>query len=96
MQNIKTLPSEHMSRRVLFQAAGLFIGATAVSAVVLTTSEAHAAAAKVHQATVSYQTTPKGRSRCDNCTKFQAPNACLTVEGVISPSGWCSVYAPKG
>jgi hypothetical protein len=26
---------------------------------------------------------------------FEAPNSCKTVEGTISPEGWCMVYAKK-
>ena len=53
------------------------------------------AATKMSQKAVSYQDKPRGRSRCDNCAQWQAPNGCKLVEGVISPAGWCTVYAPK-
>jgi hypothetical protein len=42
-----------------------------------------------------YQPTPKGASRCDNCSQFLAPSACKVVAGKISPSGWCQLYAAK-
>jgi len=53
------------------------------------------AAAKMPQKAVKYQDTPKGDQRCDNCSLFEAPNSCKTVEGTISPEGWCMVYAKK-
>jgi hypothetical protein len=53
------------------------------------------AGGKLKQTLINYQPTPKGRARCDNCAQWQAPSACKLVDGVISPAGWCSVYAPK-
>jgi hypothetical protein len=53
------------------------------------------AAAKVAPQDVGYQPTPKGAARCDNCTQWQAPNACKVVSGNISPRGWCSIYVHK-
>jgi hypothetical protein len=50
---------------------------------------------KVSQKTVQYQSTPKGAARCDNCIQWQAPSSCKFVQGTISPTGWCSIYAPK-
>jgi len=32
---------------------------------------------------------------CDGCVNFQPPNACKFVEGNISPSGWCQLFAAK-
>jgi hypothetical protein len=53
------------------------------------------AQAKVAQSAVSYQDKPKGTQQCDGCSLFQAPNACKTVEGEISPQGWCSIFTKK-
>lgn len=78
-----------MSRRGLMQT--IIVG----GATIATAGLAQAAPLKVKPTTVSYQPTPKGRARCDNCAKWLPPNACKTVDGVISPSGWCNVYAPK-
>ena len=44
---------------------------------------------------VAYQDSPKGSQRCDNCLQFQAPNLCQVVDGTISPSGWCKLWAKK-
>ena len=54
-----------------------------------------AAQQKISQADAKYQPQPKGQQRCDNCVNFQAPNACKFVQGDISPSGWCQLYAAK-
>ena len=66
---------------------GVFIAAAMPSAAV--------AGSKVAQKAVKYQAAPKGKAQCDNCRQWQAPAACKLVDGVISPSGWCSIYAPK-
>ena len=44
---------------------------------------------------VAYQSTPQDSHQCDGCTLFQAPNACQVVDGVISPAGWCKLWAKK-
>ncbi len=80
---------EAMPRRTLLR-IGLFgVGAGALLAAT------PAMAAKMPQKAASYQPTPKGSQRCDNCNKFQAPDACKLVDGQISPSGWCVLYVAK-
>ena len=54
-----------------------------------------AAQQKLSQADASYQSTPKGGQRCGVCFNFQQPNGCKFVQGDISPSGWCQLFAPK-
>jgi hypothetical protein len=62
-------------------------------AMVLTTAAIHPAkAAKMSQELVNYQGSPKGFQQCSNCKFFTAPNACQSVDGAISPNGWCSIY----
>lgn len=57
-------------------------------------SAAPAAPAKVSQASVQYQTQPKGEQKCANCMHFIAEsNTCKLVEGNISPEGWCTLWA---
>ena len=52
------------------------------------------AAAKVPQASVQYQTEPKGDQQCSGCIHFIAEsNTCKLVEGQISPNGWCTLWA---
>ena len=54
-----------------------------------------AQAAKLAQTTVRYQTSPKGDKQCSNCNLFVPPNACKSVAGDISPSGWCALWVKK-
>jgi High potential iron-sulfur protein len=44
---------------------------------------------------VLYQSSPKGSQQCDNCLLFQAPASCQVVDGVVSPTGWCKLWAKK-
>jgi hypothetical protein len=53
------------------------------------------AVAKMAQASVAYQTTPKGDQQCGNCSLFQPPSACTLVDGTITPSGWCKFWVKK-
>ena len=53
------------------------------------------AMAKVSQAAVAYQDKPKGDQSCVNCSLFEAPSSCKTVDGAISPDGWCRIWAKK-
>ncbi len=79
-------------RRVLTAAVGV-AGAATGAAIIGTTRPAHAA--KAPQKAVKYQDTPKGDQACENCALFEAPSSCKTVDGTISPQGWCMVYAKK-
>ena len=81
---------QRISRRVLLTGTALALGTVAVAAV----SQAMAQV-KISQAVAKYQNTPKGDQRCDGCMLFQPPNACKFVQGDISPSGWCQLFAPK-
>jgi len=57
---------------------------------------APAETAKVSQASVQYQTQPKGEQKCGGCLHFIAEsNSCKLVEGQISSDGWCSLWAQK-
>lgn len=59
-------------------------------------ADAAAPAAKVSQASVQYQTQPKGDQQCSGCMHFIAEsNTCKLVEGQISPDGWCTLWAKK-
>jgi hypothetical protein len=80
-------------RRMLTVAAGAAGTVAGVAAIVGASTPAHAA--KAPQKAVKYQDTPKGEQRCDNCALFEAPSSCKTVDGTISPEGWCMVYAKK-
>ena len=80
-------------RRVLTVAAGAAGTVAGVTAMVGTSTPAQAA--KASQKAVKYQDTPKGEQRCDNCAQFDPPSSCKTVDGTVSPQGWCTVYAKK-
>ena len=82
------------SRRSLFRAAALVLGGGALAGAGLSAA-ASAQLPKRTQKVVQYQTTPKGRSRCDNCSQWQPPASCKIVAGTIVAAGWCSAYAPK-
>jgi hypothetical protein len=74
---------------------GLIGGVALISSAGLLAASATAAPIMRSQKVVSYQDTPKGRARCDNCAQWLPPSSCKTVSGVIKPSGWCTAYAPK-
>jgi High potential iron-sulfur protein len=76
-------------RTIITQALGCVAGMGALAASV------KEAAAKMSQASVQYQDTPKGDQQCSNCSLFQAPNSCTLVDGNISPSGWCKFWVKK-
>ena len=84
--------AQALSRRSVLAAAGCLIGAS--SGVVMASAEA-SAQAKISQAVVAYQDSPKGEQRCDNCELFQSPNACKNVAGEVSPQGWCKIWRKK-
>lgn len=86
--------SLHLSRRGFLRDAALVAGTGALFGVSLSASSA-AAGSKFSQRMAKYQPTPKGAQHCDNCTQIQPPDACGVVEGKISPSGWCFLYAHK-
>jgi hypothetical protein len=54
-----------------------------------------AAAGSVPQSAAGYQDKPNGDKRCEGCSHFEAPSSCKVVAGVISPSGWCKLFAAK-
>jgi hypothetical protein len=78
-----------LSRRALLEGAMSVAGATAI----LLGAAYSARAAKMSRPSVSYQPSPKNGAKCANCSLFQPPNACQSVEGPISPNGWCSIYS---
>ena len=80
-----------ISRRAALAGTALVLGAAAAATAVTESS----AQQKISQADAKYQATPKDDQRCDACVNFQPPNACKFVEGDISPSGWCQLFAKK-
>lgn len=53
------------------------------------------AQAKIAQNLVAYQDTPKDGHDCVGCALFEPPNGCKSVEGTISPNGWCRLWLKK-
>ena len=80
---------QRISRRTAFTAFAF--SAAALAAAIPQAS----AQQKISQADAKYQGMPKGDQRCDGCIRFQPPNACKFVQGDISSSGWCQLFAPK-
>jgi hypothetical protein len=84
-----------VSRRQVLTIAVGAAGVSLAGAAVAVGTSTPAQAAKVAQKVVKYQDTPKGDARCENCALFEAPSSCKTVDGTVSPQGWCMVYAKK-
>ena len=83
----ETCKTSGVSRRtVLLAAAG------AAPPFALTSGQAQA---KIAQAAVHYQTTPKDGKQCDGCNFFIAPNGCKMVDGDIAATGWCALWVKK-
>jgi len=82
---------QRISRRVVLAGTALALGTAAAATAV---SQA-AAQQKISQADAKYQGTPNGDQHCDGCFNFQPPNACKFVQGDISPSSWCQLFARK-
>ena len=78
----------HVSRRTLLVSAA---GALPLIALGATSAKA----AKMAQAAVRYQPSPKDGKQCSGCNLFVAPNACKTVDGAIAPTGWCALWVKK-
>jgi hypothetical protein len=82
-----------LSRRLVLHRAMTVAAGTA--AMVGVAANRAVAQAKSSQQAVAYQNMPQGSQRCDNCTLFEPPSACKTVDGQISPQGWCRIYVAK-
>jgi hypothetical protein len=80
-----------LSRRGLLHAAAVTVGAGAL----IGAAGAAEAAPKFSQALAKYQPTPHGAQRCAVCNQFVAPASCKTIDGKISPNGWCVMFAAK-
>jgi hypothetical protein len=80
-------PAEVSRRTILIGAAGALP--------LIAFSATGAKAAKLAQSAVRYQDSPKDGKQCNGCNLFVAPNACKSVDGTISPSGWCALFVKK-
>ena len=81
--------SARLSRRSLLLEA--VVRAGGVATVLATAAIRPAEAAKMSQESVNYQGSPKGPQQCSNCKLLTAPSTCMSVDGTISPNGWCSI-----
>jgi hypothetical protein len=50
--------------------------------------------AKLTKPEAHYQGRPQGTEHCAVCTMFRAPYGCTSVQGDVSPRGWCRKYDP--
>ena len=90
-----TPTKRHTSRRTLLHGALLATGGVILSATALAAASEAAAGNKMSQKSAGYRNKPLGKSQCDNCGLWLPPSACKTVDGAISPSGWCNLYNSK-
>ncbi|MCO1333656.1 hypothetical protein MO867_04800 [Microbulbifer sp. OS29] len=81
-----------ISRRQFLKATG---SSLALIPVALIATDRALAQIKAQKERVNYQDTPKDGKKCVDCQLFEPPNACLVVEGDISPEGWCSLFVLK-
>ena len=89
-----TRPSVSFSRRAML-GRGIGLGLLGVFAGQLVPARRAQAAAKMDKQDAGYRDTPRGGMRCDRCVQFQPPEGCNVVQGAISPSGSCYLFAPK-
>lgn len=87
MTETSKLGSTDTSRRCVLRAAAALGAATPFLILGV-----EPAAAKVSQASVAYQNTPKGSQSCANCKLFVTPSTCKTVDGTVAASGWCKIW----
>jgi hypothetical protein len=100
------IPSTELSRRSVLRNSALtaggfamlgtiMAGGVAMLGALMSESREAAALTKMSPTAVSYQSTPQGPQRCDNCTQFEVPAACKVVTGNIAAAGWCKLYVKK-
>jgi hypothetical protein len=83
----------NISRRGLLRGAALISGGAALASSLAAIPAA--AQTKLSQAAADYRATPRGGARCNTCNQWLAPTDCKVVQGPVSATGWCSLYAPK-
>jgi len=84
--------SAELSRRSVLQA----VASAAAAAPIMLAATSPALASKMSKSSVGYQGSPKGSQKCSNCALFIAPSSCKSVEGPVSPNGWCKIWVKKG
>ncbi len=79
--------SDGTSRREVLKLGAYGLGAIAMS------GGANAQTKKASQSSVHYQSSPKSGKQCSMCRHFSPPSSCKVVDGTISPSGYCILFA---
>ena len=85
-----TQSASQLARRSLLRR---LLGAAGVSTLFYAAPYPAAAVIKISQRAVAYQDHPEGDKRCDKCIQFQPPDGCKMVNGSISRSGYCRLFA---
>lgn len=88
---VSARPSARLSRRGML-GRGIVLGLMGALGV---SGRQALAAAKMGKQDAGYRDSPRGGMRCDRCVQFQPPESCNVVQGEISPSGSCYLFAPK-
>lgn len=89
MSKLIKIGSAEISRR------SLLAGVAAAGSAPILAASVTPAMAKIAQSAVAYQNSPNGDRSCANCNIFQPPSSCKTVDGTISPNGWCKIWVKK-
>jgi len=84
--------SAEVSRRSVLRVAVC----AAAAAPIMLAATSPALASKMSKSAVGYKGSPKGSQKCSNCALFIAPSSCKSVEGPVSPNGWCKIWVKKG
>lgn len=77
-------------------------GVTAIAAGLSLVGTGTAEASGMAKASVQYQTKPNDGHQCSGCALFvpgptaKAVGKCKAVAGAIEPTGWCTLWSPKG
>ncbi len=86
---------DEMSEKGFSRRDVLRVGLSLVPLVVTGASPAALAQTKASKEQTQYQDSPKDGQTCAACLHFTAPSGCKVVDGSISPTGWCNLYAVK-
>jgi hypothetical protein len=76
-----------VSRRCFLHRSAAVVGGLGLASLV-----AKEANAKIAPNLIGYQGSPNAGHDCENCKLFEPPSACKTVDGTISPQGWCRMW----
>ncbi len=87
-------PPARISRRSMLSRGLVCAVAAGLASQAFATRQAMAAA-KMAKYQAGYKDTPRGDARCDRCVQFQAPGSCNIVDGPISPTGSCDLFAAR-